>query len=365
MRGLFIEPFYGGSHRAFVDGLARHSSHDLTLLTLPEGEWRRRMRRGAQELGEASLTLPGDFDFIVASDMLDLPAFLGLTRPRFSALPVMLYFHENQFTYPRLRGTKFNSWFGAINYLSACAADIVAFNSEFHRQDFLGALRALDAQPNNWLVTASIDAIEAKSTVLPVGVELAWFDDERVERPSGPPIILWNHRWEFDKAPDLFVRTVLRSAAEGMLFRLAVAGDPGNNPSPELVALQTSLPGRIHHFGYAQDRRRYARLLWESSIVVSTTRHEFFGVGMVEALYCECFPLVPARFNYPNLVPAVLHPTALFTSEEDFHDKLRSALILPTAAPPALRESAQRFAWPNVAPEWDIALTTLAARTSR
>src|SRR6185312_1232756 len=49
-RGLFIEPFYGGSHRAFLDGLIEHSRHEIVPLTLPEGEWRRRMRRGAQEL---------------------------------------------------------------------------------------------------------------------------------------------------------------------------------------------------------------------------------------------------------------------------------------------------------------------------
>ncbi|MGH2632279.1 MAG: tRNA-queuosine alpha-mannosyltransferase domain-containing protein, partial [Tepidiformaceae bacterium] len=98
MRGLFIEPFYGGSHRAFLDGLVRHSAHEFRLLTLPEGEWRRRMRRGAQELAAAAHELPGEFDFIVATDMLDVPAFLALTRPRFSGLPLMLYLHENQFT---------------------------------------------------------------------------------------------------------------------------------------------------------------------------------------------------------------------------------------------------------------------------
>ncbi|MCC7088998.1 MAG: DUF3524 domain-containing protein, partial [Dehalococcoidia bacterium] len=140
-RGLFVEPFYGGSHRAFLDGLVAHGGHELELLTLPEGEWRRRMRRGAQELAARADEVHESFDFLVVSDMLDLPVFLALTRPRFERVPVLAYFHENQFTYPRLRGTKFNSWFGQVNYLTALAADVVAFNSEFHREDFLGALR--------------------------------------------------------------------------------------------------------------------------------------------------------------------------------------------------------------------------------
>ncbi len=98
MRGLFVEPFYGGSHRTFLDGLIAHAGHEIVPLTLPEGEWRRRMRRGAQELAAMAGEVPGDFDYLVATDMLDLPAFLALTRPRFSATPILLYMHENQFT---------------------------------------------------------------------------------------------------------------------------------------------------------------------------------------------------------------------------------------------------------------------------
>ena len=361
MRGLIVEPFYGGSHRAFLDGLVQHSSHEIVALTLPAGEWRRRMRRGAQELATAATELTGRFDFIVATDMLDLPAFLALTRPRFSGLPIMLYMHENQFTYPRLRGTKFNSWFGAINYVSACAADLVAFNSEFHRQDFLGALRALDSQPNNWLVSNAIEAIAAKSVVLPVGVELEWLDAERVPRPAGPPIVLWNHRWEFDKDPAVFARAAIALAEDGIPFRLALAGEPGNNPAPELAGLAEALSEHIYHAGFLANPRAYARLLRDSSIVVSTTRHEIFGDGIVEALYCGCFPVVPARFNYPALVPPGLHAQALFTAEDDFRAKLRTALLAPPAESEPLRESAERFAWRNVSPQWDSALTRLAS----
>ncbi|GIW16861.1 MAG: hypothetical protein KatS3mg064_0018 [Tepidiforma sp.] len=107
---------------------------------------------------------------VVATDMVDLAEFLALTRRRLGGTPAMVYFHENQVTYPRLRGTKFNSWFGQINYRSALAADAAAFNSEFHRADLLGAFRQLEREPNNWLTAEGIAAIAAKSLVLPVGV---------------------------------------------------------------------------------------------------------------------------------------------------------------------------------------------------
>jgi glycosyltransferase involved in cell wall biosynthesis len=363
---LFVEPFYGGSHRAFLDGLVRHSRHDFTLLTLPDGEWRQRMRRGAQELAAQARAIERNFDLLVVSDMLDLPAFLALTRPRFAHTPVLAYFHENQFTYPRIRGTKFNSWFGQINYLTALAADAVAFNSEFHRQDFLGALRSLAGQPNNWLVPESIHAIEKKSFVLSVGVELDWLDVHKLLRdPAKPPLVLWNHRWEFDKSPELFARVIRRLATEEVPFALALAGEPGLNPSPALADLARGLPERIRHFGFVADRDDYARLLWESDVVVSTTRHEFFGVAMVEAMYAGCVPLAPRNFNYPALVPPELHETCLFDDEDALAGRLRSLLAArPSGASELVRASATRFAWAQVAPVWDAALGRLASRES-
>jgi len=386
-RGLFIEPFYGGSHKAFLDGLVRHSRHAFRLLTLPEGEWRRRMRRGAQELAPQARGLEGEFDFLVVSDMLDLPAFLALTRPRFERTPILAYFHENQMTYPRLKGTKFNSWFGQINYLSALSADAVAFNSEFHRRDFLGALRTLLGQPNNWLTEDGVDAVERKSLVLPVGVELGWIQAEReveaadssphpqplsrlprrgrVESASGrtegePRTILWNHRWEFDKGPELFSRTLRRLKERGVPFRLIVAGEPGDNPSPAIGELPGEFGDCIDHFGYAPSKEEYGRLLWRSDIVVSTTRHEFFGVGMVEALAAGCIPCAPKRYNYPALVPEPLHEALLWETEDELVTKLESLLTGDLPDRRELQRSAGRFSWDEVGPEWARALELLA-----
>jgi glycosyltransferase involved in cell wall biosynthesis len=324
------------------------------------------MRLGAQELAPAARDLPRDFELLIASDMLDLPAFLALTRPQFLHTPILVYFHENQLTYPRLRGTKLNSWFGAMNYLSAATANAVAFNSDFHRQDFLRALRTLSGEPNNWLRDATIDEIEGKSSVLPVGVELAWLDALRpADSGAGSPeepLILWNHRWEFDKAPDVFARAMLRLAADGIAFRIAVAGEPGPNPHPALAELEDALASRIVQFGHLESREAYGRLLWASDIVVSTTRHEFFGVGMVEAMRAGCFPVVPARFNYPALVPQSLHARCLWHDELELHDLLVAAVATHSAdAVPLLRASAARFAWERLIPTWDEALSALSS----
>lgn len=359
LRILFLEPFDGGSHRAFLAGLVRASRHEIVPLTLPAGEWRARTRRGVQELAELSGAIPGSFDAVVATDMVDLPVFLALTRPRFAGTPILFYMHENQFTYPRIRGTKLNSWFGAMNYLSALAADRVAFNSAYHRDDFLAALRTLATQPNNWLRAPAIGTIAARSSVLPIGVDLPRPAAPRTPSNDGP-LILWNHRWEFDKAPDVFARAVLALAAEGRPFRLAIAGEPGPNPHPALFELRDRLAERVVQFGPAATRAAYEALLCESDVVVSTTRHEFFGIGMVEALAAGCFPVAPRRFTYPELVPPELHSRCLYDDEAGLVALLRAAIAGPPAPPGLLRESAERFAWERVGPQWDAFLEALA-----
>lgn len=351
---LFVEPFYGGSHKAFLDGLVAHSRHEIMLLTLPEGEWRRRMRRGAQELAPLAHQLDGEFDCLIASDMLDLPAFLALTRPRFERTPIAVYFHENQMTYPRLRGTKFNSWFGQINFMSALSADAVAFNSEFHRQDFFAALRALEAQPNNWLRLEGVEAVAAKSSVLPVGVELHWLDALPARRnDGGPRTLLWNHRWEFDKAPELFVRALRHAKAQGWPFRLVVVGEPGDNPNDAILNLPREFPEELVHFGFADSKAEYGRLLRQADIAVSTTRHEFFGIGMIEAMAAGCVPLAPRRYNYPALVAEEHHDALLWEDEPGLFARLGALLTAPLPDRQPFVLAAQRYAWEAVAPAWD------------
>ncbi|MGQ9548036.1 MAG: tRNA-queuosine alpha-mannosyltransferase domain-containing protein, partial [Roseiflexus sp.] len=131
MHILWLDAFHGGSHAAVSQGFARHSRHTVTLLTLsPAGGWRWRMRGAAitfaREVHRRSLL---HVDLIVATDMLDVATFLGLTRDRLANVPVALYMHENQLTYPLPPGRVRDLAFPWINYTSALAADAIFFNS--------------------------------------------------------------------------------------------------------------------------------------------------------------------------------------------------------------------------------------------
>nr|PZN21901.1 MAG: hypothetical protein DIU80_18525 [Chloroflexota bacterium] len=179
MRILYLDPFHGGSHAAVAEGFARHSRHDVTLLTLSiAGGWRWRMRGAAVTLARMLRERAQErYDLIVATDMLDLATFLGLTRELTSGTPVALYMHENQLTYPLPPGRTRDLAFPWINYTSALAADALLFNSAFHRRAFLEALPGLPGRYHDHRELDLIDAIAAKSVVLYPGVDLARLDE--------------------------------------------------------------------------------------------------------------------------------------------------------------------------------------------
>ncbi len=98
MRILAIEAYYGGSHKAFLDGWVGSSRHEWTVLELPGYKWKWRMRHSAitfaEEVGKR-VENGERWDLVFCSDMLNLAEFLGLGPAAIKALPSIVYFHEN------------------------------------------------------------------------------------------------------------------------------------------------------------------------------------------------------------------------------------------------------------------------------
>ena len=53
-----------------------------------------------------------------------------------------------------------------------------------------------------------------------------------------------------------------------------------------------------------QDNQEYRATFYlhESDFVVSTANHEFFGIGILEAIAAGCTPLLPDRLSYPAIL---------------------------------------------------------------
>ena len=96
MNILYLEPFYAGSHKQWIDCYKKKSKHNITILGLSGKKWKWRMHGGAITLAEKFNKLNMQFDLIVCSDMLNLPVFKSLCINKIQNIKFVMYFHENQ-----------------------------------------------------------------------------------------------------------------------------------------------------------------------------------------------------------------------------------------------------------------------------
>lgn len=222
---LLVEPFDTGSHAAWMRGYQRYSQHTVEILSLPGQFWQWRMHGGAVTLARLFMASELRPDLILASDMLDLTTFLALTRSRTALTRSAVYFHENQLTYPAGPRIKRDLRLGFVNYASALAADYAFFNSAFHRREFLDELPRMLKHYPDYNELPTIDMIDAKSQVLPLGLELHRFDAFGPKLPADTLVFLWNHRWEYDKNPETFFNALYELADRGCDFKVIVVGE--------------------------------------------------------------------------------------------------------------------------------------------
>jgi len=273
---LLIEPFFTGSHKKWAEGFAQYSTHEVKILALKGHHWKWRMYGGAVTLAQRFLADDFQPDLILATDMLDLTTFLALTRQRTASIPIALYFHENQITYPWSPtdadvSLKRNNQYGFLNYTSALAADAVFFNSAYHKNSFLNALPDFLRQFPDYRNIETIEKIKAKSQVLNLGMDLQQFLPFKITSQNQVPILLWNHRWEYDKNPGLFFETLFQLESENIDFQLVVLGKEYQKMPPIFNTVKEKLADKILHFGYAASFSEYAQWLWKADILPVTT----------------------------------------------------------------------------------------------
>lgn len=353
-RVLIVEPYYGGSHRFFLEGLRNHVPADYTLLTLPARKWKMRMQLAAPWCIQQIKALPhGErrFDTILCSSFVDvavLRALLIKVKGWNPGATVCTYFHENQLVYPQRYGDPDCFQFAAINFYSALASDKIAFNSAYNEETFFrGCQRYLQAA-SEMGVSGIIDELRQKSRILYPGIDFSAIDRQRSRPDSGPPVIVWNHRWEHDKNPDGFFQALMELSRQRIDFRLIVLGKTFADSPPCFARARNNLRSNIVHFGYADRYCEYLALLSRGDLVVSTALHEFFGIAVIEAVRAGCVPLLPRRLSYPELFSEVY-----LYREEELSEKLKQAAAhrrrLNSATARVLTE---RFSWPHLAADY-------------
>ncbi|MEM1122236.1 MAG: DUF3524 domain-containing protein, partial [Bacteroidota bacterium] len=321
---LLLEPFYTGSHQSWAEGWQRFSQHEVKILSLSGRHWKWRMHAGAVALSQQFLVSDFQPDLIVATDMLDFATFLGLVRSSIEETPTAIYFHENQITYPWSAADpdiklKRDHQYGFKNYTSALVADQVFFNSDYHRHSFLNALPNFLTQFPDYQGIENVELIKKKSQTLHLGVDLQRFDGIEKSSKLAVPLLVWNHRWEYDKNPEDFFEVLFQLKKEEIAFKVAILGEQYRNTPAIFQEAKEVLSDEIVQFGKVDQFEEYAQWLWQADILPVSNHQDFFGQSVVEAIYCDCFPILPDRLAYPEHVPSALQNQHFYRTNEGFY----------------------------------------------
>ena len=351
-----IETFYGGSHRVFIDGLIKHSRHKITLYTLPDQLWRYRMKQSASEIIQNVDNL-GGFDLIFTTSLCNVPELKALVGP--TCPPVILYVHENQHTYPKSTLQKRDFTVEWIDFMNTVTADIVIYNSEFHRNSYHCALRTFIQEiPHSTLSTEYwTKRAKERSVTLYPGTDTP-NNVSKYSSEKNVPRILWNHRWEYDKQPILFLKTLIQCIDAGYDFEVILLGELPSASSKKYKSLINQLSKRIFHYGYVESRADYFSLLTTGDIVVSTAIQENFGLSIVEAIQCDCFPLLPNRLSYPELIPEEYHNSILYNNDDELFSRLTTILEKKLYLEKTLCQNFMRYRWENRIDDYDNLFNT-------
>jgi len=299
----------------------------------------------AEMLRDKHRGFPADFDLILCSTFVDVATLRSLLPDGFRTIPILTYFHENQFAYPMQVYDERDFHYPLTNFTTAMASDRLAFNSAYNLESFLEGCRLFFKKVPDMKISDYEEIIRAKAVILHPALDFSQADSGRVARREGARVIVWNHRWEHDKNPEFFFNALYQLQEQGRDFRLIVLGQSFHEQPAIFAEARKKLADKIVHFGYAADRAEYFRLLHQGDIVVSTAVHEFYGIAVIEAVRCGCRPLLPNRLSYPELFGE-----EFLYEEENFMTTLTDLLQQPRRNENEESILTDRFSWPSLLP---------------
>ena len=310
MRILLLSAYDADSHRYWRQQMvSQFADYQWTQLVLPGRYFNWRIRGNSLQWALTERAkLEQDYDLIIATSMVDLSALKGMV-PNLAAIPSLVYFHENQFAYPVSQQQTDNRKQASIEpmmvnlYTAVCATQL-AFNSAYNRDSFIAGVTDLMKRLPEKLPASLLDDLHNKSQVLPIPIALHTATKTQVNQAQQPINLVWNHRWEYDKGPDLLLACLRELGEQQIDFKLHLLGQQFRKQPEALQAIQAEFSQHLGQVGFVDSKREYEALLQTCDYVISTAYHEFQGLAVGEAVQCGCLPLLPQRLSYPGLVGA-------------------------------------------------------------
>jgi glycosyltransferase involved in cell wall biosynthesis len=342
---LLLSAYEAESHRYWRDGLVRaFPEFDFHCLVLPPRHFQWRIRGNAlywsQELAQE---LDQEFDLVLATSMVDLATLRGIV-PQLSRIPNVLYFHENQLDFPLSDIAQGRLEPAMVNIYSALAADQLVFNSQYNLETFMSGCSALLSKFPDFVPSGLSDRLRAKAQVLPVPIDDALFsvDSKPGNRIAKVGHVIWNHRWEYDKGPDLLLQ-IVEALPESADIQFSVVGQSFRHQPEAFAALKLVLEQRgwLSNWGYIESKSDYLSVLRQGQVVLSTALHEYQGLAVLEACASGCIPVVPDRLAYKEYVP----DTCRYLSGGDEPQAAADLIMKVLDKADDARELARGFSW--------------------
>ncbi len=356
---LLLEPYYGGSHKLWADGLAFHSCHNFTVKGLEARFWKWRMHGAAITLYNKCQNKLSSFDLIIVTDMMDVALFRSLAAP---CPPILLYFHENQLAYPWSKSDEdvnrdWDKRYMWINFTSALTADWIWFNSKYNYHSFFEKLPTMLGHfpDHNHF---DVEKIKLKSDVMTIGLDLQPFYQKKVKKEGlSLPVIVWNHRWEYDKNPNLFFESLFRLFEKGCDFSLLILGKKYRRYPSIFDAVAEKLPNNRYEILPNLPREEYIIKLKSADILPVTNDQDFFGISTIEGLAAGLTPLFPGNLVYDEHVDPITYSELFYKGEQDFLHKLET--LLTSHVQYDFSNHIMKYDWSSCIQSYDNALKKL------
>ncbi len=265
--------------------------------------WRMRGNSFIWATGDQREVLLRNYDVIFATSMVDLNGLFGFF-PHLHRSKTFLYFHENQFAYPQSQQQTETVHHQLQSVYAAFVAQNLIFNSSYNQRTFFEGVSALLKKLPDSFPPTLVPEMEKKSCVIPVPIKICKLENNVGGETDVPglPGILWNHRWEYDKQPDIFFNALERLLHLNYQFKIHVVGQQFRKSPVCFDAFAHKHSDIIATWGY-QCAEQYRDVLMQADIVVSSALHDFQGLAIQEAMAAGCIPVTPDRVAYREYVP--------------------------------------------------------------
>ena len=89
-----------------------------------------------------------------------------------------------------------------------------------------------------------------------------------------------------------------------------------------------------------------------------TSNQEFFGASVMEAIYCNTWPILPNRLTYPELIPSKFHQDHIYQDNVDLFKKIKWAINnIKIIRNSEISKAAKKYNWSEMVKVYDLAFT--------